>query len=153
MTEDIRTKDLIIRRAEERDVEEIAELEKICFNDPWSIESVRSDVLENKLSFYIVVEISGNVAGYMGIWNILDEGHITNVAVDPRFRRKHIASAMMDVMLEVTGSAGIKKHTLEVRTGNIKAIKFYEKYGFKGTAIRPGYYEDNGEDALIMWRE
>lgn len=153
MTEDIRTKDLIIRRAEERDVEEIAELEKICFNDPWSVESVRYDALENKLSFYIVAEISGHVAGYMGIWNILDEGHITNVAVDPRFRRKHIASAMMDVMLEVTGSAGIKKHTLEVRTGNIKAIKFYEKYGFKGTAIRPGYYEDNGEDALIMWRE
>ena len=89
----------------------------------------------------------------MGIWNILDEGHITNVAVDPRYRRRHIASAMIEIMLKVTGESGIKRHTLEVRTGNDKAIALYKKYGFDITAVRPGYYEDNGESAFIMWRE
>ena len=144
---------MIIRKAEEKDVPKRAELEKICFSDPWSEESVRYDVSENKLSFYLVAEIDGYVAGYMGIWNILDEGHITNVAVDPRYRRRHIASAMIEVMLEVTGESGIKRHTLEVRTGNDKAIALYKKYGFDITAVRPGYYEDNGENAFIMWRE
>lgn len=144
---------MIIRKAEEKDVPKIAELEKICFNDPWSEESVRYDVSKNKLSFYLVAEIDGYVAGYMGIWNILDEGHITNVAVDPRYRRRHIASAMIEIMLEVTGESGIKRHTLEVRTGNDKAIALYKKYGFDITAVRPGYYEDNGENAFIMWRE
>ena len=83
----------------------------------------------------------------------MDEGHITNVAVDPRYRRQHIASAMIEIMLEVTGESGIKRHTLEVRTGNDKAIALYKKHGFDITAVRPGYYEDNGENAFIMWRE
>ena len=135
---------LIIRKAEEKDVKEIAELEKICFQDPWSEESVRYDAIENKLSFYLIAEIDGHVAGYIGIWQILDEGHITNVAVAPEHRRKHVASAMMEVMIDVTGKADINCSA---------AIKFYEKYGFKIEGVRPGYYEDNGENAFIMWRQ
>ena len=144
---------LIIRRAEEKDIRPIALLETVCFSDPWSEDSVRYDVMENKLSFYLVAETEGRVAGYMGIWNIMDEGHITNVAVAPEYRRRHIASAMIEVMLEVTGESGIKRHTLEVRAGNAKAISLYEKYGFEIKAVRPGYYQDNGENAFIMWRE
>ena len=144
---------LIIRKAEEKDVKEIAELEKICFQDPWSEESVRYDAIENKLSFYLIAEIEGHVAGYIGIWQILDEGHITNVAVAPEHRRKHVASAMMEVMIDVTGKADINCYTLEVRESNSAAIKFYEKYGFKIEGVRPGYYEDNGENAFIMWRQ
>lgn len=144
---------LIIRKAEEKDVKEIAELEKICFQDPWSEESVRYDAIENKLSFYLIAEIDGHVAGYIGIWQILDEGHITNVAVAPEHRRKHVASAMMEVMIDVTGKTDINCYTLEVRESNSAAIKFYEKYGFKIEGVRPGYYEDNGENAFIMWRQ
>ena len=144
---------LIIRKAEEKDVKEIAELEKICFQDPWSEESVRYDAIENKLSFYLIAEIDGHVAGYIGIWQILDEGHITNVAVAPEHRRKHVASAMMEVMIDVTGKADINCYTLEVRESNSAGIKFYEKYGFKIEGVRPGYYEDNGENAFIMWRQ
>ncbi len=110
---------LIIRKAEEKDVKEIAELEKICFQDPWSEESVRYDAIENKLSFYLIAEIDGHVAGYIGIWQILDEGHITNVAVAPEHRRKHVASAMMEVMIDVTGKADINCYTLEVRESKI----------------------------------
>lgn len=144
--------ELIIRKAEEKDVKDIAELEKVCFSDPWSEDSVRYDVVDNKLAFYIVAEIDSKVVGYVGIWNIVDEGHITNVAVSPDYRRMHIASAMIEVLIDVTGEAGVERHTLEVRASNDAAIKLYEKYGFQREGIRKGYYQDNGEDALIMWR-
>ena len=90
---------LIIRQAEAKDILAIEGLEQVCFSDPWSYESLEHDILNNKLSFYIVAEVEGVVCGYVGIWNIVDEGHITNVAVSPDYRRKHIASNMLDVLI------------------------------------------------------
>lgn len=145
--------DLIIRKAEERDLPAIEILEKQCFSVPWSMESLRHDILENEISFYIVAEMDGNVCGYVGIWNIMDEGHITNVAVSPRFRRRHIGEALLDVLISTCEEAGIEGFTLEVRAGNEAARRLYEKKGFREAGVRPKYYEDNGEDAVIMWRE
>lgn len=145
--------DLIIRKAEERDLPAIETLEKQCFSVPWSMESLRHDILENELSFYIVAEMGGEVCGYVGIWNIMDEGHITNVAVSPRFRRRHIGEALLDVLISTCEEAGIEGFTLEVRAGNEAARRLYEKKGFREAGVRPKYYEDNGEDAVIMWRE
>ncbi len=144
--------DLIIRKAEEKDVLAIEQIEKQCFAVPWSYESLYKDIVENKLAFYIVAEIAGQICGYVGIWKIFEEGHITNVAVAPEFRRKHIGRAMLETLISVTAEAGIEKYTLEVRAGNEPAIRLYEGLGFKSAGIRPGYYEDNGEDAVIMWR-
>ena len=159
--------DLIIRRAEEKDVLAIEQIEKQCFAVPWSYESLHKDIVENGLAFYIVAEIAaedgseaaeqsegtaGQVCGYVGVWKILDEGHITNVAVAPDYRRMHIGRAMLETLIEVTGEAGIERYTLEVRASNEPAIRLYEGLGFKSEGIRPGYYEDNGEDAVIMWR-
>ena len=145
--------DLIIRKAEAKDVLAIEEIEKQCFTVPWSYESLHQDIVENKLAFYIVAELAaGQICGYVGIWKIFDEGHITNVAVAPEYRRKHIARAMLEALMEVTAEAGIERYTLEVRAGNEPAIRLYEGLGFKSEGIRPGYYEDNGEDAIIMWR-
>lgn len=144
---------LIIRKAEAADVSGIEEVEKASFSVPWSYESLYHDIAENKLAFYIVAEIDGKVCGYVGIWKILEEGHITNVAVSPEYRRMHIASAMLSVLFEVTGQQGIERYTLEVRTGNRPAISLYEGFDFEEAGIRKGYYEDNGEDALIMWKE
>ena len=132
--------ELIVRRAEARDAEAITELEKVCFSQPWSYESIYHDVAENKLSFYLAAETEGKVIGYAGIWNIAGEGHITNVAVSPEYRRKGV------------GESGVLSHTLEVRKSNAGALRLYEKHGFKIAGERKGYYEDNGEDALIMWR-
>ena len=143
--------ELVIRRAEERDVGPIEAIEKQCFSVPWSYESLRHDILENQLSFYIVAEVDGTVCGYVGIWNIVDEGHITNVAVAPGFRRKHIGSALLDVLVEVCGQAGVTRFTLEVRAGNEAARRLYAAKGFLEAGLRKGYYEDNGEDAVIMW--
>ena len=144
---------LIIRQAEERDIMAIEGLEKVCFSDPWSYESLEHDILNNKLSFYIVAEVEGVVCGYVGIWNIVDEGHITNVAVSPDYRRKHIASNMLDVLIASCEEAGVERFTLEVRAGNEPAKALYAGKGFKEIGIRKGYYQDNGEDAIIMWRE
>ncbi len=162
--------ELIIRQAAEKDVAAIAELEKQCFADPWSYESVHYDVVDNKLALYIVAELicdeasqdidlavgpaaGTEIVGYAGIWNIAGEGHITNVAVSPAHRRKHIGRAMMDVMLSVTEENGITSHTLEVRKSNQAAINLYREMGFEIAGERKGYYQDNGEDAFIMWRK
>ena len=80
------------------------------------------------------------------------EGYINNVAVIPGFRRRHIASMLLEVMLDATEAEGIVSHTLEVRRSNKAARRLYEKYDFKETAVRSHYYSDNGEDAVIMWR-
>ncbi len=144
--------ELIVRRAEEKDAGSIAELERVCFSQPWSYDSIYHDVAENKLSFYLVAETGGKIIGYAGIWNIAGEGHITNVAVSPDFRRRGVGDALIEVLLKVTREAGVYSHTLEVRKGNTGALRLYAKHGFKIEGERKGYYEDNGEDALIMWR-
>lgn len=144
---------LIIRQAEEKDIAAIEKLEQVCFTDPWSYDSLEQDILRNKLAFYIVAEVEREVCGYVGIWNIIDEGHITNVAVSPDYRRKHIASNMLDVLIASCEEAGVERFTLEVRAGNEPAKALYAGKGFKEMGLRKGYYQDNGEDAIIMWRE
>ena len=145
--------DLIVRLAEERDIIPMAEMDILCFSAPWSEESFRKEITENRLAFYIVAEISGRMVGYAGLWSIVDEGHITNVAVHPDFRRKGIGEALISVLLNHTLEKGILSHTLEVRASNDPAISLYLKFGFEPAGLRKNYYEDNGEDAIIMWRK
>lgn len=145
--------ELVIRQAEEDDIRGIEELEKQCFAVPWTYESLYHDIMNNKLAFYIVAEADRVLCGYVGVWKIVDEGHITNVAVAPDYRRRHIARAMLETLTEVCSRNGIASYTLEVRVGNDAARKLYEGLGFQPAGIRKGYYEDNGEDALIMWKE
>ena len=92
--------ELIVRRAEAKDVDRIAELEIECFTTPWTRESVYQDVVENPRALYVVAEVEGLVIGYAGVWSIVDEGHITNVAVDPKFRTLHVGSAIISVLLD-----------------------------------------------------
>lgn len=145
--------ELLIRRAEPRDVKGMAELDVLCFAAPWSEESFRQEVSENNLALYLAAEIEGELVGYAGIWAIIDEGHITNVAVHPNHRRRGIAKALMEVLIASCEEEGLVRQTLEVRPSNEAALRLYESYGFQEAGRRKGYYEDNGEDALIMWRE
>lgn len=144
--------EFIVRTGTAADVDDIEALEQICFADPWSRESLLHELTENPMATYIVAEYEGRVIGYVGIWTIVDEGHITNVAVSPDYRRLQVGSALIKTMLEVTIKAGISHHTLEVRAGNEPAKALYRKFGFVEEGIRKGYYENNGEDAIIMWR-
>ena len=145
--------ELTIRRAEPKDAEAIEDLEQICFSQPWSYNSIYYDIAENTKAVYLVAQIEEDVVGYAGLWKIGDEGHITNVAVAPEQRRKSIGDMLVGALIEVTEEEGIPSHTLEVRKSNIGAIRLYEKHGFKVEGERKAYYEDNGEDALIMWRK
>lgn len=144
---------LVIRQADEQDVDAIAGLEEICFTTPWSRNSIHQELTENKLAFYTIAELNGQVVGYAGMWFIIDEGHITNVAVLPEHRQKHIGSAMIAVMIHFAEERGIKRFTLEVRSSNEAAKALYRKFDFKEEGLRKGYYQDNGEDAVIMWRD
>ncbi len=141
------------RFAEERDLPAMAEIERRCFHTPWSEEVLREDMTGNPMSVYIVLDADdGEVAGYMSFWQIFDEGHINNVAVLPEYRRRHGASELLEFMTAVSEERGISSHTLEVRASNEGAISLYRKFGFEEAGVRRGYYEDDGEDAIIMWR-
>jgi len=145
--------DLIIRQAEEKDIHQIAEMDKLCFSTPWSEDSFTQEITSNDIALYIVAVIDDLIVGYAGLWLIVDEGHITNVAVHPDFRRRKIAKALVQVLIDVSEKKGAVRHTLEVRTLNDAAIRLYEAFGFQEVGIRKGYYEDDNEDAIIMWRE
>ena len=144
--------DVIIRQAQPEDAGDIYEIEQICFPDPWSLDSISYELEESPRAFYVVAQHSGKVVGYAGLWWVLDEGHITNVAVRPGYRNRKIAEGILSVLLEHTIEQGILHHTLEVRRSNEPAINLYEKFGFETCGVRKGYYRFGGEDALIMWR-
>ena len=144
---------MIVRQAEEKDIKNIAELDKRCFKMPWSEDSFRYEIKSNDLALYIVAEIETEIVGYAGMWLIVDEGHITNVAVSPDYRKKGIGEALVSVILDVSEREGISRQTLEVRESNEPALCLYKKFGFVPEGIRKGYYEDNHEDAIIMWRD
>lgn len=127
----------------------IAALEKLCFSDPWSENSIAYE-LTNRLSYWLVAEEDGEVVGYVGSQSVLGESDMMNVAVHPDYRRKGIAEALVLAL-----SADLKKRdnvclTLEVRVSNDLAIALYEKLGFTQVGRRPNYYRNPKEDALIL---
>lgn len=142
----------VIRAAAPADAQQMAALDKICFTVPWSLESFEQELTVNDKAIYIVAELDGQLAGYAGMWQILDEGHITNVAVSPEHRRQGIAAAVLTELIAEGSRRGIRAFTLEVRASNVAAQELYRGFGFQTAGIRPGYYEDNKEAALIMWR-
>ncbi len=135
------------------DVAEVGVIERLSFATPWSEESFISELLYNQLACYYVLEYKDHVIAYGGLWTIAGEGHITNIAVHPGFRGKHLGRYLVVEMLKAGEDKGCDKFTLEVRPGNKPAIQLYESLGFKGVGVRPKYYQDTGEDALIMWKE
>ena len=142
-----------VRIAKSSDLDDIYDLDVQTFAMPWSKEALSYDILENDNAFVIVAEYEGEFAGYADIWTVLDEADLNSIAVRVDFRRKGIGDAIMLAMTEMLPANGVATINLEVRVSNMPAIKLYKKYGFNECGVRPGYYLDNGEDALIMKRE
>lgn len=142
---------IYIRAIKSHEIDKVLELERLCFPVPWSEESFRIEVERNKFAKYLVAEHRGKVIGYAGMWLIIDEAHITNIAIHPDHRRKGIGRVLLLCMMKVAIKYGISKMTLEVRVSNTGAQALYEQLDFKGDGIRKGYYADVNEDALIMW--
>ena len=129
----------------------VAELEKECFGkNAWSKELLANEIGQDN-KHYTVIVIDGEVAGYGGFSQVLDEGDIMNIAIFPRFRRQGLASMILSSFFEQAETFGIKSFTLEVRDGNLPAKQLYEKSGFVFVGKRTGYYSD-GEDACIYWK-
>jgi len=143
--------EIIIRGMLPKDIDQVVNIEKICFSLPWSRESFEKE-LANELAYYKCAVDSGKVAGYMGMWRILNECHITNIAVLPEYRNKGIGSMLIEKMIEICKCSEIDKMTLEVRKSNIPAINLYKNYGFVEAGVRPKYYVKPVEDAIIMWK-
>ncbi len=145
--------DVIIRDMKESDLDRIMEIEEKSFNPPWSREAFLLELTKNLLAKYIVAEVDGQVVGYGGIWLIIDEGHVTNIAVDEEYRGKGIGSKILEGLIQICRERNMTAMTLEVRKSNVVAQSLYRKYGFKEYGIRKGYYQDNNDDAIIMWKD
>lgn len=133
-------------------VSQIAELEKLCFSDPWSERSIASE-LENSLSLWLVYEENGAVLGYIGSQSVPPESDMMNLAVAPQARKQGLAQALVRELMHSLHRQGIESLTLEVRVSNQPAIALYTKLGFEIVGRRPRYYVNPQEDALIMRKE
>jgi len=146
------------------DVDQVHAIERLSFPLPWSRESFIREICEIDNSRLLVVtgdedragspeDSKCEVMGYACWWEVVDECHITNFAVAPEHRRKGVGGFLLEKILEDARARGLVRATLEVRLGNAAAIALYEKRGFTAAAMRPRYYPDNREDALVMWKE
>lgn len=134
-------------------LDEVAELERVCFSTPWS-RNMLSEELENDCSAMLVaLDGEGHVVGYAGVQVILDEGYITNVAVRPEYRRRGVADKLLRVFLDFAQAHQLAFLTLEVRASNAPAMALYEGLGFRDVGRRKNYYEHPQEDAVIMTKE
>lgn len=134
----------------EEHIPEILAIEKLSNSAPWSEGSFRNE-LDHSHARFLVAYLDGRIVGYGGMWLVVDEAHITNVAVAPSERRKGIGKQLMIELLFEAKRAGMACSTLEVRANNAAAIGLYENLGYVTTASRTGYYPDNREDAAVMW--
>jgi len=141
-----------LRRLGLADLRAIEEIERRSYPTPWS-RSMFAGELAKPASVCLGAFEGDRMAGYMIISRYVDAWHVMNIAVDPEFRRRGIATALLEQLFDLTEDEGRLGYTLEVRVSNVGAIKLYERLGFRSRGVRRGYYTDNREDALIMWRD
>jgi ribosomal-protein-alanine N-acetyltransferase len=135
------------------DLDDIMEIENLSFSVPWSKSSFLSEIKNAGVANYYVVVIKDKVVGYAGFWEIVDEAHITNIAVHPQYRHHGMGTALLEKIIKDCYENNIENITLEVRKSNETAFKLYKKMGFECEGIRRNYYRDNKEDAVIMWKK
>ncbi|WP_407406780.1 ribosomal protein S18-alanine N-acetyltransferase [Peribacillus sp.] len=145
------SKTMTFRKMKTEDIEQVLNVEKQSFTLPWSREAFFNELNHNEYAVYMVIEDEGKIAGYCGAWIVIDESHITNIAILPEYRGQKLGEALLRKMIEISISMGVIRMTLEVRVSNAVAISLYEKLGFQKGGIRKRYYTDNQEDAYVMW--
>lgn len=135
------------------DLGAVQSIERASFTAPWPPHAYRSEIETNRLAHYLVGRIGDEIVAYAGMWVMVDEAHITTFAVHPAWRRQRIGERLLLALLDLALDRRAREATLEVRLSNLAARRLYEKYGFRPVGIRPRYYSDDGEDALIMTTE
>lgn len=133
------------------DLETVVRIEESSFPQPWSLQSFRSELDNNQLAAYLVARVDGVLAGYGGVWVILEESHLTTLAVGRRYRRRGIATRLLTALIEKSRGMGANRMSLEVRPSNLAARGLYEKFGFIVKGVRKHYYFN--EDGLVMFKD
>ncbi len=133
------------------DLPAVLRIEGLSFTTAWPMNAFSNEIRDNKLAHYFVGRIDREIVAYGGIWVILEDSHITTIAVHPDFRGRRLGEEMLLKLLDEAIAQGASWITLEVRESNEAAQKLYRKYGFTTVSTRRGYYSDNGENALVMW--
>ena len=144
---------LVIDRMKVEDLEAVHDIERESFTTPWPSHAYRQELESNRLAHYIVARFGDRVVGYAGMWLLVDEAHVTTFATGRRWRRNGVGERLLIALLDLARSRHATEATLEVRPSNIAARRLYEKYGFREVGLRPRYYTDDNEDALIMTTE
>jgi ribosomal-protein-alanine N-acetyltransferase len=132
------------------DLDEVLDIERVSFQTPWSRGAFRYELTQNRVARSLVVRLGRQLAGYLCLWEIGHEIHITNLAVRPDLRRRGVARALLGHVMEGARRDGVELVFLEVRPTNLEALALYESFGFRVIGRRKGYYFDTGEDALVM---
>jgi len=135
------------------DIPAVVGIEQEAFTAPWSPEAFMNELRHNHFARYTVMEFEGSIIGYGGMWTIMDEAHVTNVAVRSAYRGRGFGELLLRELQQKALTYGSTAMTLEVRVSNEIAQNLYRKLGFKPSGLRPKYYTDNQEDALIMWAD
>jgi [ribosomal protein S18]-alanine N-acetyltransferase len=135
------------------DLADVQAIERASFTTPWPEHAYRTELETNRLASYLVARVGDRVVAYGGVWSMVDEAHITTFAVHPGWRRRGIGERLLLALLDLAIARRAREATLEVRLSNLPARRLYEKYGFRPVGLRPRYYSDDQEDALIMTTE
>jgi ribosomal-protein-alanine N-acetyltransferase len=133
------------------DVDAVLRIEKRSFTTQWPPDAFRNEIQSNRLAHYFVGRVGDRTVAYGGIWVVMEDAHVTTIAVDPDWRGRGFGELVLLRLIEEAVARGAAWMTLEVRASNAAAQALYRKYGFTVVATRKGYYSDNGEDALVMW--
>jgi [ribosomal protein S18]-alanine N-acetyltransferase len=132
------------------DIDAVQHVERASFPIPWPAYALRQEVESNRLARYLVIRAGERIVGYAGVWVMVDEAHVTTFAVLPGWRRRGLGGRLMLAVMRLADELGARVATLEVRLSNIPAQRLYQRFGFRPVGVRPRYYSDNAEDALIM---
>jgi [ribosomal protein S18]-alanine N-acetyltransferase len=148
---DIASEPMIIEPMSDTDIKEVLRIEQQSFTTTWPSNAFFQELHDNKLAHYYVGRVGNRIVAYGGIWVILEDSHVTTIAVSPGFRGRKYGEIMLLHLLDQAMSRGASWMTLEVRETNTVAQSLYRKYGFTTVSTRKGYYSDNNENALVMW--
>ncbi|HLS60026.1 MAG TPA: ribosomal protein S18-alanine N-acetyltransferase [Virgibacillus sp.] len=143
--------ELVIRKMNIIDIDEVMEVEKASFTEPWPKEIFAQEVLKNDYAYYFIAQLNNKVIGYAGMWVVIDDAQITNIAIIPQYRGLKIGEKLFEYVCQQAMKMSVKRLSLEVRVSNVIAQGMYRKFGFVPGGIRKNYYTDNQEDAIVMW--
>jgi ribosomal-protein-alanine acetyltransferase len=144
---------VVIERMTVDDLDAVHVIEREAFSTPWPSHAYRQELENNRMAHYIVARCGDEIVGFAGMWLLVDEAHVTTFATHRTWRRQGIGERLLLALLDLARVRGAREATLEVRPSNTAARRLYEKYGFRNAGVRPRYYSDNHEEALIMTTE